>query len=697
MGAVGAAPADRDGAGRRVTRVRIAAALGAATLVASVSAWPVPASSAQPAPGQPATGQPPAAQPARRLSLVAQTPFVAAGGEFSLRLRVDRTAVSASAEVVVTVYEAVGTRSEFALNLQDRFFGSPLAASRVEPLSILATDSAGEVRVAVPLQNPAEATDLRRLDLGPSDGVFPVRVALRERGGRTVDAFTTHLVYLPAQHSGFKLGLALVMPFHAPPALPPEGERRVDGAALASAAQALESARTITYTLAPTPETVASAAAVASGDDRAAAAVASLRKVVADHPLVSGAYVAVSPAAMTGAGLGQELSHQLAAGADSLSRDLGANRVDTRTWVGRDPVDSQSLAQLATLGVDRLVVPEAALVTLAQGQLNITLSRPFALSGGGMELPAVAADDGLAAHFTSTADPVLSANHLLADLAVIYLDEPRADRRAVVVMPPRDWRASRAFLDVVVVGLGQSPIVAPVTIDALFADVLPAVTRRGAPLVRELAALGEPTRPGPGAVAADLRAARERLTSFDSVVGSEASTRRALDERLLVAQADEVVEGRTRQDYVRVVQTGIADHLAQIRVPQTRSITLTARKADIPMTFQNRTGLPATVLVEMQSDKLDFPAGSRRQVELARLNTTERFQVVTRTSGVFPLTVLLKAPDGNLVIGEVRLTVRSTATSRLSLAISVSAASFLALWWGRHVLRGRRSRGLVPQ
>ena len=102
------------------------------------------------------------------------------------------------------------------------------------------------------------------------------------------------------------------------------------------------------------------------------------------------------------------------------------------------------------------------------------------------------------------------------------------------------------------------------------------------------------------------------------------------------------------------------------------------------------------VIVTVQSDKLEFPDGSTRPLELTRRNTTERFSVVARTSGAFPLRITLVSPDGNLTIGRARLTVRSTAASRVSLAVSVGAALFLAIWWGRHVVRGRRAKRLVP-
>jgi hypothetical protein len=101
------------------------------------------------------------------------------------------------------------------------------------------------------------------------------------------------------------------------------------------------------------------------------------------------------------------------------------------------------------------------------------------------------------------------------------------------------------------------------------------------------------------------------------------------------------------------------------------------------------------VVVRVQSDKLDFPRGTVQALDLTRQNTTERFPVVARTSGAFPVRITLESPDGNLVVGRTRITVRSTAATGVSLGIALGAAGFLAVWWGRHALRGRRARRLV--
>jgi hypothetical protein len=264
---------------------------------------------------------------------------------------------------------------------------------------------------------------------------------------------------------------------------------------------------------------------------------------------------------------------------------------------------------------------------------------------------------------------VLAAHHLLADLAVIASDRP-GRARGVVAMPARSWRPSAAFLNTVLGGLVDAPVVAPAAVDTLFADVPAATTSRDAVLVRGQAA-EVVDRPAPLPVDR-IRAERRRLRSFSGMLDPANSLDDRLEEQLLVAQSSEV------------------------RVPESRTITLTARRGEIPVTVLSETGYPVRLEVRVTSERLTFADGGSRRIELARRNTTERFSVEARGSGAFPLRVRLFSPDGALSVGETRFTVRSTAFSGVGLVLSVGALGVLFAWWGRHATRTRRNRRLVP-
>jgi hypothetical protein len=643
------------------------------------------------APVRAAVGQTP---PRPRLLLTAQSGVVVAGGTFTLKLRVDRNAVPASAELAVTVFRAVQTRSEFEETVQDRISRAPLYALPASPLSSLPVDGAGDVTLSLPVLGPeAEATqpfDPGRLDLGPDNNVFPVRVELRQRNGMSLDRFTTHLVHLPRLPTAPKLGLALVLPFAAEIGLPADGPRHLANVDdLTAVAQALEAARALPFSLAPSPETIATLAAL--NEDEPTRALETLRRVTAEHPVIAPPYVPVSVPAFVAADLEDELALQLRRGADTVSEVLRA-QPDSRTWLATEPFDLGSVDQLVERGVRRMVALDTLLEPIPDQ--SVTLTRPFLLGGSHHEVPGAAADAGLGAYFNDAPQQALQAHHLLADLAVLWLDAPGDDRRAVVAVPRREWKANRAFLDALVGGLNQNPVAEAVSLDTLFSAVDPALTARGFPLVRN--PLEPPPGPGLGEVVSDIRQRRRQLGSLATVTGDATAGLLVLEQRLLIAQSSELRSTRQRDAYLDAVDAGVADELDAIDMPEVRSITLTARRGQIPVTFQNRSGSPVRVVVSVQSDKLEFPDGDSRPIELTRRNTTERFSVVARTSGAFPLRITLASPDGNLVIGRARMTVRSTAASGVSLLVSVGAALFLAVWWGRHVVRGRRARRLVP-
>jgi hypothetical protein len=666
----------------RVRRRLAGVVVGLAVVVASLATGSPPAAPAQPQP-QPQQG------PRPRLSLTAQTPFVNAGGEFSLRIRVDRASVPASAEVAVSVFPAVETRSEFEQTLEDRMSRRPLASVGPFGLGSLQADAAGESTVRLPLQDPGEPADGGRIQLEDGLGVYPVRVELRDRGGISLDRFTTHLIHVPVAPTGPKLGLALVFPVAAGIGLPADGPRELDDLdAVTAGVQAMEAVRALPFTLVPSPETMSTLAGL--NNDQATRALEGLRRLAADHPVLSTPYVPVNLPGLLGAGLEEEAAAQLERGM-AVVNDVLRTRADRRTWSTSEPIDPEAIDYLARNGVERVVAADAVLEPIPN--LSLTLTRPFAVDGREEQVQATVADAGLTSHFTRPGGAVLQAHRLLADLAVLFLDAPGADRRAVVAAAPREWRATRPFVDALAAGVASNPLFEAVPLDAVFASIAPAVAGRGVPLVRDPAPA---PAAGLGDVVSGLRQARRRLTSLSSVLAASTSNSALLEERLLVAQSTDIRSSRQRQAYLEAVEDGISDHLDAIEMPQGRSITLTARRAQIPVTFQNRTGSPVRVVVTVQSDKLEFPQGTSRAVELARRNTTERFSVVARTSGVFPLRITLESPDGNLLIGRARLTVRSTAASRVSVVVSVGAAAFLVAWWGRHFVRGRRARRLVP-
>ncbi|HUR48282.1 MAG TPA: DUF6049 family protein [Acidimicrobiales bacterium] len=620
-----------------------------------------------------------------RLTLASKTPWVGRGGELVLRVHAD-AADPAETELAVAVHARITSRSRFVRTLEGDPQGSPLTVVSA-PLTQLGPDPAGALSVKLPVQDPAQPRDAGRLLLS-RDGVYPVRVELRELGGGEVLAgFTTHLIYATENPARKPLGIALVLPFHAPPTTAGDGTRTLpDLDPLRAVADALAAHRGVPLTVDPTPETVEALAQAAQGEGDEI--LGDLRAAMSGREVVSNTYVVTDPRSLLDAGLRDELTAQRARARQVLEEVLGV-RADPRSWVLPAGVDGE-LLDLARAGqVDRVVVEESA---LEPANRAVTLAQPFSLEArrSAPAIAALASDPGLADHFRDHPDrgeagPVLAAHQLLADLAVIQFDSPGTER-AAVARAPAGWRPTAAFLEALLSGIAQSPLVEPVTLDEAF-DVPPAESASGARLVRR-AAQAEDPEPLSGR---GVRSARGQLEAFGSLVDPANPVEVALDRALLSSQAAGMSQAR-RRALIDSVASGIEAQFSRISLPGNRSVTLTARAGEIPITIQSQLDYPVRAVLRVDSDKLAFPDGDRREVELANTNTTERFSVRARTSGAFPVRVVLESPEGDLVLGRSLFTVRSTAASGVGVALSMGAVGFLALWWGGHVVQARRKK-----
>jgi hypothetical protein len=623
------------------------------------------------------------AAPTGRIMLTSQVSWVTGGGAFDLGMHVTSAADPGDLEVAVIVHPALTSRSEFQRSVDGKVTGSALGVA-ARALSELDPTHKGEVRSTLLVQDQSQPRDDSRLQLR-KPGVYPVEVELREiGGGKVADRLVTHLVYVPITLQGPRLGVAWVAPVHAPPALQPGGTRHLSDASsagLAALAAALDRFQTLPFTLHPTPETLTALAASTRPAD--ADTLKTLVRTAQVHQVLAGTFVPVSPPAY-GTDDQSELAAQLDHGTDVIG-DILKVRPETRTQVNDDGLDDTSVGHLQDQQVDRLLIRASSLATSEQ---RLTPSQPFQLAGRpGRRLTTVAADTGLTSRFDEK-DPVLAAHHLLADLAMAYFEFP-ANTRGVVALPSPSWRPTAPFLDAFLSGLGASPVLAPMTLDQLIDSVPAATTSRRVPLVRRLTT----TAPKPVPLPTNLRTVRKRLDDFGGLVidpGTPVFVN--LDESLLMAQSTEL-RASQRRAYTTAVDTRIDKQLSLIRVPLSRSITLTAREGEIPVTVLNETGYPVRVQVRLSSDQLRFPGGSRAavlSVDLTHRNTTTRFRVQARTSGSFPIRIELVSPDGHLTVGTSRVAVRSTAASGVGVALSLGAAVFLLVWWARHAMRERR-------
>jgi hypothetical protein len=673
----------------------------AALCTLALSTAVLPGVTAAAAAARPHTAGPP-------LMLTSQTPWVTPSDPwFNLALGIGEGGVAAAdLHVSMTVYTRIGDFSQYVqatgatpekgvlLHLPDLAVSGG-AGNRTASTCVTVLPESSSSAPAVPTGTsgacPAASPTLILSctpDTGVCGDVYPVSIALLRKGSSTPLArFTTYLTYQepngPTGDDG-ALRVGVIAPVRGPQA--------------AADTAVLSAHHEVPVTLEVNPGTVPALSAKGKAGQRALAQLAGLTTgstgAAADDQLLSLPYVPIDPAALSAAGLADEISAQLARGTSLLRagglHPSGGQWVDTTSTLVAG--DAANLATgLSKAGATHLVLSDA---NLAPGGLSsITFAQPFTLDlGHDSHLMAAAANSELSARFTADpGDPVLAATQLLAGLSFIhfentFLDDPRG----VVVDAPESWQPQSSFMATLVAGLSDNPVLKPVTLDQFFAQVPVGGNRE--PSTRQL----QPGSAGSGQISHDaaqkISLARQHLASFIGAVTGRPAVLTTLSDALLdTEQAGLSTAGRSTAiaGYTRAFDRQVDS----ISLASERTVTFTSRTAPIPITVLSSAPFPVTVVMSLQSDKFTFPAGSTRTLHLDRPTTSVRLQAHAISSGDrLPIDVTLRTPDGRLVLSHAELTVHSTAISIVGIGLTVLAGLVLVVWWARTWRRSRRRR-----
>ena len=678
-----------------------------ASVALTMSLVAVPAASGAEPPAPPPTGTAaangaPTPKP-HVLTLASQTPWAGPDGDLHLGLALDGPADGLT--VTVQVHRAVTSRTALSQNLDGRALGGLEGRHEVPALDLVANET-GVRDLRLGVQGPASATaapDPARIVPGRS-GVYPTEVMLF-RNGSVVDRFVTPLVVIAAGLS--PLTVAWVWRFDTTPGHQPDGtlrkaaEKDFDpGGRLVTVAQAAAAAGDVHLTLAPTPETLTAWDEAAHQEDHlpggpppggATTGLAALKTAAgtAGHQVLSGPFVGIDVAGLVDTNLTGEIDAEFAKGASSIAGILGS-AADPGTLLAPQPLNLAGLARLRQYGAQRIVFPPDGLQPRDQ---RLTPGHPFAVGSKGQPMAAAVSDPDLG-HLLDGADaPALRAARFLAALSLVALEAP-GEPRGVVVVTPDDWSPPAALLDAVLAGLRNNPSIVPATLDEYFAIVAPE-QRDGRTLLRDLA--GRP--PADPNDADTLRALRRKLAAFGGVVESNPAWLDAADRSILISRAS-ALEAEDRGErklsspaaYLQGADRLIKSITSKVRGPKGQRVTLTSRRATIPISLLNDTGRPLQVRLRLESDQLRFLDGAERFLTLAPQNTTEQFRVESRSTGAFPLAITVTSPDGSLVVNTSELTIRSTVVSGVGAVLTAGAGIFLLVWWGNDLRRSRRRR-----
>jgi hypothetical protein len=663
---------------------------------------------------------PAAVSTAAPLTLVSQSSWVATGQNFDLEIRPGSDSTPTSdLGVSLTVYSCLSSISGFDQSITSASApqGTKVASTSAPlPLSGLTPMADGGFGLSVPVSVGSHAVAGANgfaiaLPAGASclAGVYPVRVQLvNTTSGQVVGAIVTHLIYTSTTSTTTqKLQVALDLPIQTTisPAADPSPKELIDHPGVALEEPSATAISTVTGTVAAiaahpipltlmiSPQTVLAlnAAAHQSVSELAALATSSAQQVI------SSPYTPIDATGLVDAGLNSELSLQVARGSQVLSTYLTHANTDPNsqapsrlgTWVFTEETDATTLSELQSDGYGQVVLPASAL-TSAPANGSTTTPFPLATSHG-TALPAMAASSELSSRFVGSArNPVLAAHQLVAEMAQMYYEKPNDDTaRGVVVLPPASWSDNASFVKALVEALGNdNPIIQPVTTSTLFSALPTSATcRSGCKLVAGSATSALPVTA--------IRDERQRINGFATAAPAGLPLATQLGDLVLAGEAS-TLRPSQQSSMLRNTRTALDAQLGQLAVAGDQTITLTSLQGTLPVTIVSSAAYPVTASITVTSDKLLFANGTTTWtrpgtvlVQPGRHANIYNIPVKARTSGVFKVGIILRSPDGTLVLSSGEANVRSTATSVVGIVLSLGALLVLAVWWIRTSLRRR--------
>jgi hypothetical protein len=621
------------------------------------------------------------------LELVAQTPTVPRGGTFGLRVRLD--GVPADGSVQLVLHDRVRSRSELAASMEGEALRPRVLHNVTSFISTLPVAPDGSHRLTISF-DPEAPTGIRL----SASGAYPLEVIARDAQGTPVADLVTHVIAEPAAtDESPPLSVAVVASLGAPPALQPDGSMVLeaddieDDLALAGV---LAESPDVPVTLSAVPETID---AIATGQFDDVAQLEALRAAAVDRSVLARPYVDTSLEALASARLDEQIDGLLARGRIVLTDSLGVEP-DDATWLAGPDLGEDGLAALESLGVQHVILEDQQVEPLTSGTLALSAAKPFLLAPPGertdpSEVEAFAIDPVLQERVDAREPDAVLAHHLLAELAVLWLEQPGIARGAVV---PVDASMPPGALRVLLAGLEGSRMLHATTVNDLFDAVDPLLDAARSPIDRAL--LPETGASLSRREAAAVATGWDRLETFRGVVGLDSPRTSGVLDHLLLATAAGLGSA-DRRAHLEAATANIEAVTTAVTLTDRTTITLTARDGTVPLTVRNDAGIPVEVVIRLRSPKLEFPDGESISLQLTERTTRLDLAVRARASGAFPLDVEILSPDGRVVLASTRYTVQSTAVAGAGLVLSVGALLFLIVWWGRHWHKTRRSAKLV--
>jgi hypothetical protein len=331
----------------------------------------------------------------------------------------------------------------------------------------------------------------------------------------------------------------------------------------------------------------------------------------------------------------------------------------------------------------------------------LTFACPISVETGSAKTSGFVLDTDLqllANELENTDEPRVALQRLFAETAMIREELPSRGDRIIDLVLPGLWSPSPAVERELLTGLRDAPWLSTRTpkegLAAMRSLSVEPNTRR------ILSKLPAPSG-SPDISLAPIFEADTALQKFGSVQPPAPLLQR-LTRNVLVSESrawwgDAALQQRG-DSYATESTAEAGRELGKITIGKNPSeVRLTSRTAKVPIVVFNEAAYRVAVTVHLESELLQIDETFSETIQAHSLRQLDvDVTVPAQSSGIFPLSVTVETPEGEVIASRPDIRVRSTEFNQIALGLTFGALAFLILFYVTRSIRRRRTGTSEP-
>lgn len=281
-------------------------------------------------------------------------------------------------------------------------------------------------------------------------------------------------------------------------------------------------------------------------------------------------------------------------------------------------------------------------------------------------------------------DDRLSLQQFFAETSMIREEAPGVEGRVIQATVPSLWHPPPSMARLLLRGLRDAPWLTSLRADEAL-ELAEPVERQLIERSAELAAQPEPS------FFAAVQDASRVLDSFETFAPADSPRLARMRQNLLVAQARTLWRDPALTfDYVSGARSEAESEMGKVGLEGAEDFTCTSHDCRLQLVLTNEATYPAEVALQLISAGLDLEDNTIEGI----YEPGDHPLTITagaNSSGVFPMEARLETVDGEFVIQEKDIIIRSTNFNRIALVITLGALAFLILFYATRAARRKKT------